>query len=49
MLLKTHPEAAEQLMKSAQELVELRWQTYEHMASQEPAKFQMQVRPEPQQ
>ena len=40
VLTKTHPEDAEQLMQSAQELVELRWQTYEHMAKQEPAKFQ---------
>jgi pyruvate-ferredoxin/flavodoxin oxidoreductase len=40
VLTKTHPEEAEQLMQSAQELVELRWQTYEHMAKQEPAKFQ---------
>ena len=40
VLLKTHPEEAEKLMQSAQELVELRWQTYEHMASQEPSKFQ---------
>ena len=47
VLLKTHPEAAEKLMKSAQELVELRWQTYEHMANQDPAKFQMQVRADP--
>jgi pyruvate-ferredoxin/flavodoxin oxidoreductase len=28
------------LTRTAQELVELRWQTYEHMAKQEPAKFQ---------
>jgi pyruvate-ferredoxin/flavodoxin oxidoreductase len=47
VLLKTHPEAAEKLMQSAQELVELRWQTYEHMANQAPAKFQMQVRADP--
>ena len=47
VLLKTHPEAAEKLMQSAQELVELRWQTYEHMANQDPAKFQMQVRADP--
>jgi len=40
VLQRTHPEAAQQLMKSAQELVELRWQTYEHMAKQEPAKYQ---------
>jgi pyruvate-ferredoxin/flavodoxin oxidoreductase len=40
VLTRTHPEEAERLMQSAQELVELRWQTYEHMAKQEPAKFQ---------
>ena len=40
VLLKTHPEEAEKLMQSAQELVELRWQTYEHMTNQEPSKFQ---------
>jgi hypothetical protein len=27
-------------MQSAQELIEFRWQTYEHMAEQDPAKFQ---------
>jgi pyruvate-ferredoxin/flavodoxin oxidoreductase len=46
-LLKTHPEAAEKLMKSAQELVDMRWATYEHMANQKPAKFQLQVRADP--
>jgi len=40
ILQRTHPEDAERLMQSAQELVELRWQTYEHMAKQEPAKYQ---------
>ncbi len=40
ILLKTHPEEAEKLMQSAQELVELRWQTYEHMTNQEPSQFQ---------
>jgi len=40
ILTRTNPEDAERLMQSAQELVELRWQTYEHMAKQEPAKFQ---------
>ena len=40
VLTKTHPEEAEELMKSAQELVDRRWETYEHMASQEPTKFQ---------
>ena len=46
-LLKTHPDAAEKLMKSAQELVDMRWATYEHMANQKPAKFQLQVRADP--
>jgi pyruvate-ferredoxin/flavodoxin oxidoreductase len=40
ILTRTNPVEAEKLMQSAQELVELRWQTYEHMAKQEPAKFQ---------
>ena len=40
VLTMTHPEAAQRLMQSAQELVELRWQTYEHMADQEPARYQ---------
>ncbi len=40
ILLQSHPEDAERLMQSAQELVQLRWQTYEHMAKQEPAKYQ---------
>jgi pyruvate-ferredoxin/flavodoxin oxidoreductase len=40
ILTKTHPEEAERMMQSAQELVELRWETYEHMSKQEPAKFQ---------
>jgi len=40
VLQRTHPEEAGHLMQSAQELVELRWQTYEHMAKQEPAKYQ---------
>jgi pyruvate-ferredoxin/flavodoxin oxidoreductase len=40
VLTQTHPEEAAKLLQSAQELVELRWQTYEHMAKQEPAKFQ---------
>jgi pyruvate-ferredoxin/flavodoxin oxidoreductase len=44
ILTKTHPLEAEKLMQSAQELVELRWQTYEHMAKQEPAKFQPAIR-----
>jgi pyruvate-ferredoxin/flavodoxin oxidoreductase len=40
VLKRTHPEEAEKLMQSAQEQIELRWQTYEHLANQEPAKFQ---------
>jgi len=40
VLTKTHPAEAEELMKSAQELIDRRWETYEHMASQEPTKFQ---------
>jgi len=40
VLTKTHPEEAAELMKSAQELIDRRWETYEHMASQEPTKFQ---------
>jgi pyruvate-ferredoxin/flavodoxin oxidoreductase len=40
VLLKTHPDEAEKLLRSAQELVELRWQTYEYMANQPPSKFQ---------
>ena len=40
VLTKTHPAEAAELMKSAQELIDRRWETYEHMASQEPTKFQ---------
>jgi pyruvate-ferredoxin/flavodoxin oxidoreductase len=40
ILTKTNPEEAEKLMRSAQELVDLRWQTYEHLESQEPSQFQ---------
>jgi pyruvate-ferredoxin/flavodoxin oxidoreductase len=40
ILTRTDPEAAERMLQSAQELVEMRWQTYEHMAEQDPAKFQ---------
>jgi pyruvate-ferredoxin/flavodoxin oxidoreductase len=47
VLLKTHPELAEKLMQSAQEQIDRRWETYEHMANQEPAKFQMQIRSDP--
>jgi pyruvate-ferredoxin/flavodoxin oxidoreductase len=49
VLVKSNPREAEQLMRSAQELIELRWATYEHMAEQEPAKFQpaSQIEPGP--
>ena len=40
VLTQTHPEEAEKLLLGAQELVERQWETYEHMAGQEPAKFQ---------
>ncbi|NOX69747.1 MAG: pyruvate:ferredoxin (flavodoxin) oxidoreductase [Gammaproteobacteria bacterium] len=40
ILQRTNPEEADTLMQSAQELVERRWQTYEHMQSQGPSKFQ---------
>ena len=34
-------------VQSAQEQIDRRWETYEHMANQEPAKFQMQIRSDP--
>jgi len=40
VLQRTDPEAAEYLMEVAQQLVELRWETYEHMAKQDPREFQ---------
>ena len=40
VLKRTNPEEAENLLRSAQELIKLRWETYEHMAKQEPARFQ---------
>ena len=40
VLKRTHPEEAENMLRSAQELIEMRWHTYEHMAKQQPAKFQ---------
>jgi len=40
VLARSNPEEAEHLMQVAQELVDLRWQTYEHMAGQEPSQFQ---------
>ena len=47
VLLKTHPEAADRMMQSAQEEVDMRWQTYEHMANQEPARYHLKVRSDP--
>jgi len=40
ILQKNNPEEAARLMKLAQDSLDLRWQTYEHMAEQEPAEFQ---------
>jgi pyruvate-ferredoxin/flavodoxin oxidoreductase len=40
LLLRNEPDEAERLMKLAQEAVELRWATYEHMAKQDPSLFQ---------
>ena len=40
ILVRTNPEVAEKLMQGAQEMVDRRWQTYEHLQNQEPAKFQ---------
>ena len=40
VLTQSNPEEAERLLKGAQELIERRWQTYKHMAEQDPAKFQ---------
>jgi pyruvate-ferredoxin/flavodoxin oxidoreductase len=40
VLTKTNPEEAERLMQMAQETVERRWQTYEHLAKQEPTEFE---------
>ncbi len=40
ILTKTHPEEAEKLMEMAQETVNRRWQTYEHMSMQEPTEFE---------
>ncbi len=39
-LQKSNPEEARRLMELAQESVDLRWSTYEHMAEQEPSDFQ---------
>ncbi len=40
ILTKTHPEEAEKLMQMAQETVNRRWQTYEHLSQQEPTEFE---------
>ncbi len=40
ILTKTHPDEAEELMLMAQETVDRRWQTYEHMSKQEPTQFE---------
>ncbi|MFQ5518656.1 MAG: pyruvate:ferredoxin (flavodoxin) oxidoreductase, partial [Mariprofundus sp.] len=40
ILQKNDPEESERLMKLAQESVDLRWATYEHMAEQDPSEFQ---------
>ena len=40
VLTKTNPEEAERMMQLAQETVDRRWQTYEHLAKQEPAQFE---------
>ncbi|MCW8923769.1 MAG: pyruvate:ferredoxin (flavodoxin) oxidoreductase [Gammaproteobacteria bacterium] len=40
LLKKNNPEEAARLMELAQESLDLRWHTYEHMAEQEPAAFQ---------
>jgi len=40
ILTRTNPEDAEHLLQAAQEQIDRRWQTYEHLQNQEPAKFQ---------
>ncbi len=40
LLQKSNPEEAARLMELAQESLDLRWETYEHMAEQEPSEFQ---------
>jgi len=40
VLTKTNPEEAERLMQMAQETVDRRWATYEHLAKQEPGEFE---------
>jgi len=39
-LVKNNPHEAERLMQLAQESLDLRWQTYEYLAKQEPKEFQ---------
>ena len=39
-LQKNHPQEAARLMQLAQDSLDLRWQTYEHMSLQEPSEFQ---------
>jgi len=40
LLQRNHPEDSARLLKLAQESVDLRWATYEHMAEQDPSEFQ---------
>jgi len=40
VLTKTNPDEAERLMQMAQETVNRRWQTYEHLSEQEPTQFE---------
>jgi pyruvate-ferredoxin/flavodoxin oxidoreductase len=40
VLTQTNPEEAEKLMQLAQEIVDLRWKTYEEMAGYGPSSFQ---------
>ena len=40
MIQRTNPEEAERLMQQAQNTLERRWNTYEHMSTQEPSAFQ---------
>ncbi|MBT8080975.1 MAG: pyruvate:ferredoxin (flavodoxin) oxidoreductase [Gammaproteobacteria bacterium] len=43
VLLKTNPDEAERLMQMAQEAVDRKWATYEHLATQGPAQFEQAV------
>ncbi len=40
VLAQTNPEEAESLLEVAQQMVDLRWQTYEYMTGQGPSEFQ---------